>query len=403
MTVLSKSRAAGAAGLALVLMLSGVSPVALAKPAEKAAASSKAKSKASSAKKPAAKSKKSSSKKASSRSRSTSRKASSSSRRADTRPAVEEHITGSALGRVVDSEGPPRSYTVKKGQGLDAVVRDADVGRKQLADLNRLKEPYPLRPGQRLKLPPLKGKAYVPEAGDSIAAIAKRFGLNTKSLASYNNISRTAPPRPGRKILLPAGFKDSGKLEAPKLEERTELSYARPDLSASSVTTPPSSPYARPPRVLPPVQPQVQAPPPVINPGDVAAAGSGRFQWPLEGRVIQPFGTRAGQADDGITIGVPVGTPVRAAAAGTIIYSGRQIAEFGNYVLIQHEGGFLSAYGNMDRVSVRMNQKVAQGEQIGMSGQTGTAGQPQLHFEILFSARREDKSAPVDPMALLPR
>lgn len=398
MTVLSKTRAAGAAGLALVLILSGLSPAALAKPAEKAAAS-KSKSKASSAKKSTSK-KKAPAKKASSRSKASTRKASTPSRASASRPAVEEKITGSALGRVVDSEGPPRSYVVKKGQGLDAVVRDTDLSRKQIADLNKLKEPFPLRPGQKLKLPPLKGKAYVPESGDSMAAIAKRFGLTSKALASYNNISRTAPPRPGRKILLPPGFKDSGKLEAPKPEERTELAYARPDSAPPSINPPV---FNRPPPVLAPIQPQVNAPPPVLNPGDVASAGAGRFQWPLSGPVIQPFGTRAGQADDGITIGVPVGTPVRAAAGGTVIYSGRQIAEFGNYVLIQHEGGFLSAYGNMDRVNVRMNQKVAQGEQIGISGQTGTASQPQLHFEILYSARREDKSAPVDPMSLLPR
>jgi murein DD-endopeptidase MepM/ murein hydrolase activator NlpD len=305
-----------------------------------------------------------------------------------------------ASGKVVDvaSGGSARTYTVKKSQGLDAVSRETGVSTKELAELNKLKEPYHLKLGQKLKVGSSSkggksgGKAYVVARGDTMSAVATRFKVSTKQLTSLNKLGRSKALKPGSKLTLPEDYEDTGAVTArvlPSLPRATDF---------RQIPTEPGQDA-----VLPPVGPPSQTTAPPLDLAQVKAAGEGKFVWPLNGKVVQPFGSAsASKTDDGINVATPVGTPVRAAAGGTVIFAGKQIAAFGNYVLLQHDGGFLTAYGHLDRLNVKIGQHVAQGEELGQSGQTGQADEPQLHFEILYAARREDKSAPVDPMSLLP-
>ena len=321
----------------------------------------------------------------------------SRSRHTSSSRAVVPQPTEGASGTVVDAEGPARTYTVKSGQGLAAVARATDLSVKELATLNGLKEPYHLRPGQKLKLgagkAKGKGKAYVVARGDTLTAVARRFMVTPQELSTLNHLGKSKALKPGRKLLLPAEFEDRGVIEAE--------THTAPRVRIGEVHQAPVEPGNP---TLPPVQGPTQTVAPLIDPSQVAQAGAGRFQWPLAGRVVQAFGSRSGEkADDGIDIAAAAGTPVKAAAAGTVLFAGKQIAAFGNYVLIQHDGGFFTAYGHMDRLNVKIGQRVAQGEDIGLSGQTGQAAEPQLHFEILYAARREDKSAPIDPQTVLPK
>src|SRR3546814_10276737 len=71
------------------------------------------------------------------------------------------------------------------------------------------------------------------------------------------------------------------------------------------------------------------------------AAFSGRFRWPLPGRVIARFGPLApGKINDGINIAAATGTPIHAAADGVVAYAGDQIAVYGGLILIDHGGGW---------------------------------------------------------------
>ena len=120
------------------------------------------------------------------------------------------------------------------------------------------------------------------------------------------------------------------------------------------------------------------------------------FIWPVTGRVLSGFGrTAEGLRNDGINIAVPRGTPVRAAADGTVTYVGNELKGYGNLLLIKHDNGFVTAYAHADRIGVERGERVRRGDVVGYSGATGDVTQPQLHFEIRQGTR------PVNPLAHL--
>lgn len=349
-----------------------------------------------------------------------------------------------AAGRVVDAEGPPKIYTVKKGQGLDAVARELGTTRQALAEANDLKAPYALKPGQKLKGPGGRGKAYVVESGDTLFSIARRFGVQATELAEINDFSVNAPIRPGQKIVLPKGFKDNGPIMVATAPPAPSVSLAAP-LRPTTPASPPPPTYSAP--VPPPPPAQAQVPPPRPTPynapqatppgqaapptqsaqaarpapsapapagpvieratasaAQVRAAGAGKFVWPVKGRVLSGFGSKPdGQRNDGINIAAAMNTPVKAAAAGEVIYAGDVLKEYGNLVLIQHTDGFVTAYGHLAKINVKMKEKVSQNQEIGEVGQSGGVSQPQLHFETRYARTPADSPAPpVDPMLVLP-
>ncbi|HEX6611023.1 MAG TPA: M23 family metallopeptidase, partial [Hyphomicrobiaceae bacterium] len=88
----------------------------------------------------------------------------------------------------------------------------------------------------------------------------------------------------------------------------------------------------------------------------------------------------------------PQGTEVMAAEGGVVAYSGNELKGYGNLILIRHDGGWVSAYGNNDELLVKRGDKVKRGQTIAKAGNTGAVDRPQLHFEL-----RQD-SKPVDPL-----
>ena len=114
--------------------------------------------------------------------------------------------------------------------------------------------------------------------------------------------------------------------------------------------------------------------------------------------MLSPFGQfGSGLRNDGLDIAVPKGTPIAAAADGVVAYAGDEIKLFGGLVLINHGGGWVTAYGHADTLNVVRGQKVSRGQTIGLSGASGFVSEPKLHFEI-----RKDRK-PVDPLLHLPR
>ena len=196
---------------------------------------------------------------------------------------TENRTVVTVAGKVIAVDGKPKTWTVKSGQGLDAVARELGTTRKQLADDNKLKEPYLLKPGQVLKGPASKGKAYVVESGDTLTAVAKRFNVKVAALADENDLSVKAAIKKGQKLRLPQGFKDSGPVkktvsvtvDAPAPPRpRPQPTAPQPTYVPDDPRLPPSSrpPVETPsdPRALPPVQqqptPLPPAKPPVAQP-----------------------------------------------------------------------------------------------------------------------------------------
>jgi murein DD-endopeptidase MepM/ murein hydrolase activator NlpD len=116
--------------------------------------------------------------------------------------------------------------------------------------------------------------------------------------------------------------------------------------------------------------------------------------WPVNGPVTSPFGWRWGRMHQGIDIGAPMGAPIEAAAAGTVIYCGWE-SGYGNLTVIDHGGNLATAYGHQSSIAVTCGQQVAQGQVIGYVGCTGHCTGPHLHFEVRIDGN------PVDPMGYL--
>jgi len=96
----------------------------------------------------------------------------------------------------------------------------------------------------------------------------------------------------------------------------------------------------------------------------------------------------------GIDIGVPQGTPVHAAADGTVITAGWG-GGYGNMVIIGHAGGLSTLYGHNSRLACHAGEHVSRGEVIAYSGMTGTATGPHVHFEVRVNG------VPKNPMGWL--
>jgi murein DD-endopeptidase MepM/ murein hydrolase activator NlpD len=129
-------------------------------------------------------------------------------------------------------------------------------------------------------------------------------------------------------------------------------------------------------------------------PAVVAPSGSGVLGWPVSGPVTSGFGVRWGRMHEGIDIAVGEGTPVRAAAAGTVIYAG-WMSGYGNLVAVDHGDGRSTAYAHNSSLAVSVGQSVAVGEIVSYSGNTGNSTGPHVHFEV-----RVNGSA-VDPLGYL--
>ncbi len=111
------------------------------------------------------------------------------------------------------------------------------------------------------------------------------------------------------------------------------------------------------------------------------------FIRPVSGKVTSPFGKRADpfthkeKFHKGIDIACEIGTPVVAAASGTIEFVGWK-SGYGKTVIIDHGNGYKTLYGHLSNYSIAKGAKVKQGSKIALSGDTGRSTGPHLHFEV---------------------
>jgi murein DD-endopeptidase MepM/ murein hydrolase activator NlpD len=294
------------------------------------------------------------------------------------------------------------TYLVQAGDTLERIARRLGVPAEALLNANLLDNPRRLRVGQRLKLPhapaatpaatpvatptstptpPAATDRYVVQRGDSLYLIGRRFGVTVQELTAANNISNPALIHAGLELVIPAGG-----AAAPAATAVTDTSAVPIAIEAEPDETPAPPPTATP-TPPPPVTPTPTAEAPPAEPADTL------FIWPVESRhITQRF--RAGHR--AIDIITPIGSPVIAAAAGTVEFSGWNVYGYGNLVVLDHGNGWRTLYAHNDSLLVEAGQAVAQGELISLSGSTGRSNWPHVHFEIYQNGRL------VDPCGHLP-
>ena len=125
--------------------------------------------------------------------------------------------------------------------------------------------------------------------------------------------------------------------------------------------------------------------------------GSGQLIWPVDGPVVSSFGMRWGTMHEGIDIAVPAGTPIRAAASGSVVLlqSEAESGGYGNFTCLDYGGGLQTCYAHQSSFAVGAGQSVSQGDTIGYVGCTGHCFGDHLHFEVRIGG------APTDPLGYL--
>jgi murein DD-endopeptidase MepM/ murein hydrolase activator NlpD len=266
----------------------------------------------------------------------------------------------------------PGQVTVQPGDTVYAIARRTGASPQAIIAINRLSPPYRLEVGEIIRVPansvppsraaaqPPRASSHVVKAGDTLFSISRATGAPVDAIAKANALGAPYSLRVGQTLRIPGGS-ETVAAAAPRAPEADVGDLAR-SVSYGSTT---------------------------IKPGSL-------FDWPVQGRVIGSFGlSDAGKRNDGVNIAAPVGTPVRAAADGEVVYRGSELEGYGNLLLIKHEDGFVTAYAHNDAMLVRKGDRVRKGQVIAKVGQTGSASEPQLHFEI-----RQNLKA-IDPVALM--
>jgi murein DD-endopeptidase MepM/ murein hydrolase activator NlpD len=131
--------------------------------------------------------------------------------------------------------------------------------------------------------------------------------------------------------------------------------------------------------------------------GPLPSASAAGLIWPVEGTLTSPFGYRWGQMHEGIDIAAPEGTPIMAAASGTVILMQSEASSggYGNYTCIDHGGGLATCYAHQSSFATSEGAAVSQGEVIGYVGNTGHSFGAHLHFEVRI------EGVPTDPLGYL--
>lgn len=239
---------------------------------------------------------------------------------------------------------------------------------------------------------------HVVASGETLYAIARRYNMSAQQLIAANGLANPNALRIGQRLVV-----SSSGQPLPQATQATQAAQL-PSVAAAPTQTPAqvvaARSYTRPqPTQAQPVSVQQTAAIQQVaaRSDEIAEQTPLQFRWPIRGRVLSTFGSGSdGIRNDGVNIAVPEGASIRAAEEGEVVYAGNELRGFGNLVLVQHRGGYVTAYAHNSRLDVQRGDRVQRGEVIARAGSTGDVETPQLHFEI----RRG--TTPVDPAPYLP-
>jgi murein DD-endopeptidase MepM/ murein hydrolase activator NlpD len=206
---------------------------------------------------------------------------------------------------------------------------------------------------ERAPPPEKRGVYHVVEKHQTLYRICKTYGVDIREVASLNGIVDQSKIKTGQWIFIP-GAKKVLKVEViiedvvAEPGEKTKVAYKKLD-----------------------------------------------FIWPVEGKISDVFEGAESKRHQGIDISSPLGMPIKASNAGTVIYSNNTIKGYGNLIIVRHSEEFVTIYAHNQVNLIEEGMWVEKGQIIGKVGQTGRATGPHLHFEI----RRNNKA--LDPLFFL--
>jgi murein DD-endopeptidase MepM/ murein hydrolase activator NlpD len=270
-------------------------------------------------------------------------------------------------------------YVVKPGDTLSEIAQMFDVSTNTILLFNDIKKNTALTPGQVIKILPISSIAHVVVKGDTLQKLADTYNADANDIIQYNNLADDSLTV-GDTILIPDA-------EAPSIDSSGDSQTSSQSTSKTTTKTSTKSTSKTPVTTKKTTTKASSG----GSTADLAILEAGPFNGPdYDSYYAMPtvgICTQGLHSHNAVDIGGKYGTPIKAAAAGTVIiatdhgYNGG----YGEMVAISHANGTQTLYAHMSAVKVAEGQTVSQDQVIGSMGNTGEVSGPtgvHLHFEV---------------------
>jgi murein DD-endopeptidase MepM/ murein hydrolase activator NlpD len=219
-------------------------------------------------------------------------------------------------------------HIVQPGETLWSIANNHQINIDTLIGANNIDNMNRIKPGDSLVILPVKGLLYKIGPGEDIGLLVEKYGINATTIRNANNISKNEEVRVNRLVLIPGAKPEFG------YRDRLEKMLVAP----------------------------------------------------VSGRISSYYGMRWGRMHEGVDYAVYTGTPIRAAGAGRVVFSGWSNG-YGYAVIIEHRKGLRTLYAHNSQLLVSTGEWVERNEVISKSGNTGNSTGPHLHFEVQINSR----------------
>lgn len=227
------------------------------------------------------------------------------------------------------SGGQVRMYQIEPGDNLWDIARQNGVSLQTLMTINQLDQNSILDVGDTLKIPSGNAMVHVVGSGETMWSIAARYNITVAAIERVNTDKKPNCLNIGDRLNIPSS----------RLMQQANLQPSR------------------------------------------GLSLSGMMAWPISGTITSAFGWRRSGFHHGLDIANKMGTPIKAAAAGKVVFVGWKDI-YGRTVIIEHADGKRTLYAHAQKILVRDQQRVAKGQAIATVGVSGRTTGPHLHFEV---------------------
>lgn len=250
----------------------------------------------------------------------------------------------------------PIEYVAQAGDTVAKISQKFHVSPNTIIKNNeRRKLKDVIEPGTRLSILPINGIVHPVGKHETLAELSKRYRVGIQDIVDANQLDNPHMITENQKIIIP----NATELRLrPKPEVKSALQTIHESGSGQAVPL-------------------------------VKTQTGRRLSWPTAGIVTSGFGWRWFRMHSGMDIAGPVGTPVKAAKEGRVVYSG-WMGGYGYCIDIDHGNGITTRYGHNSSLHVQVGQYVYRGQVISSMGSTGHSTGPHLHFEVRINGEAMD-------------
>lgn len=260
---------------------------------------------------------------------------------------------GNLIARPRPGQAPERAeiieYTVQSGDTIGNIAQYFGLSVNTVLWENGLTAKSYIKPGNILRILPITGVTYKVARGDNLAGIANKHGVTSEDIMKMNNLANANQIKIGQALIIPGGK---------RIIDRTIATQTQQPRTLAGIITGPR--------------------------GSAVPVSGSKLNWPAQGRITQYYSWR----HSGLDIANKTGTPIYAAAAGTVVEAGWNSGGYGYQIVIDHGGGMKTRYAHLSKFVVSAGDEVGKGDNIGFIGSTGRSTGSHVHFEVIINGKR---------------